>query len=164
MEQRRNAFDGIVMTVSIVVASLVIFFWLRELDLSFLIRCRAPVALLVLLAGAAIGVKVGISTSPNVFADVQDVRTAGHTIFGTPILYWFLVMMLLSGVSTGFFLLPSALATFWNLHESAKGPSRLLTESLSGILGYASLSLTGFTMFYIGLRQLRKNKRAVPAE
>jgi len=158
MEHRRNIGRELILSFCLLVAGAVVFFWLRELDLTFLATYRIPIGVLVALAGIALGILSGLSVGQR-----------GSVLAGLSVI-----------------MIPRAIAIFLLLLGSVAGTIILLTEVRVQLLKYGQaaqhlpanatevtgilLSLLVFTFFsgyaftfgLLIIRDMQIQKRANP--
>ncbi|MHB0936285.1 MAG: hypothetical protein ACYDCO_28090 [Armatimonadota bacterium] len=155
MEKRRHIGRELALILSAFVAFLVVFFWLRELNLQFPATYRILVGLVVAAAGITLGVLVGLFVTRN-----NGEQLWKYLPKFAPL--WFFALGLLLFIIMSFVIIPERLISYW--HTAGQSPlnltaiSRKLMQLLTDSIVFSYMSIFGLSV----IRKLLVRKQATP--
>jgi hypothetical protein len=140
------------------IAVLVVFFWLRELDLSFLATYRALVLPLVVVAGILLGHAFGKLSGHRVVNLDEATRKKLEQMswFPQPFGAWLLLVV---GIGIMLLSVPSALLQYWQLAGHTPLLIPPLTQSLLVVLWWTLIATELITHNLVLLRALHTQRQ-----
>lgn len=155
MENRRHIGRELALILSAFVAFLVVFFWLRELNLQFLATYRILVGLVVAAAGITLGVLFSLLATRN-----NGEQLWKYLPKFAPL--WFFALGFLLFIIMSFVIIPEQLISYW--HTAGQVPlnltdvSRQLMKLLTDSIVFSYMSAFGVSV----IRKMLVRKQATP--
>jgi len=159
MENRRHSGREFGLTLSGLVAGAVFFFWLRELDLTFLATYRIPIGILVAVAGITLGILVVLPVGQRTSV------LAGLSVIAIPrsIATFFLLLSYIALTIIFLTKIRVQLLEYWRAAQHLPANMATLTGILLSLLFAAFVSGCFFTFGLLVVREMWLQRRAARA-
>ncbi|MHB9026171.1 MAG: hypothetical protein ACYC7E_18695 [Armatimonadota bacterium] len=137
---------NILVALSIMIAGAVVIFWLREIDLSFLVRLRHLVLPLVVLSGIVLGVGMGLQLGKDRIGASERLPLAVISIVGA--------LFLLFPIS-------GCVSAYWQASERVPVSLPAITEALFNLLLSVTMFIYAGTSGMVLLRGWKRTEKAL---
>jgi|GEM_PF-2259906 len=156
MEHHRNLGREFALCFCLLVAGAVVFFWLRELDLTFLATYRIPIGILIAVSGITLGILAGLSVGQRTSV------LAGLSVIAIPRSIAIFLLLLGAIAGTVIFLkeIRDQLLDYWRTAQHLPANTTEVTGILLSLLLAASVSGYAFTFGLLIIREVWIQRRA----
>ncbi|MHB0936286.1 MAG: hypothetical protein ACYDCO_28095 [Armatimonadota bacterium] len=149
----------IVFYICFLVAGIVFFFWLRELDLTFMVTYRIPVGILIATAGIMLGALFGFSVyqsyrSPDGKKQVSIANYVPSILFAAACVL---------AIVIGFIEIPHKLIAYWHAAQQMPKNFTLVTDRALSVLSASFVWPFLAFMFITYYLEARERRQAAPA-